>query len=74
MASRGTVRFSLRTWYLCSKTQTRRGGRIPGQSPAGQALVTVPILSSDLSWCPAGSDPPIPSIPLVCFAGQTEKY
>lgn len=34
---------------------------MPGQCPAGQASMTAPILSSDLSQCTAGAEPPIPS-------------
>lgn len=34
---------------------------MPGQCPMGQASITVPVLSSDLSQCTAGAEPPIPS-------------
>lgn len=34
---------------------------MPGQCPAGQASITVPVQSSDLSQCTAGIDPPISS-------------
>jgi hypothetical protein len=70
VASRVTVRFRLKMWYPLFKNsdkerkaafQVRVERTMPGQCPAGQTPITVPILSSDLSQCPAGSDPPVPS-------------